>query len=86
MRPEERVKLLGVHIDNKLDFGHHVSRICQIAGKQVKVLGRLSRVLAESNILLLYSSFILWYFNYCWVLCHFCNISDTLKIDMLQLA
>ena len=35
VRPEETVKLLGVHIDNKLDFGHHVSHICQKAGKQV---------------------------------------------------
>ena len=49
VRPEEMVKLLGVHIDNKLKFGHHVSHICQKAGKQVKVLGRLSRVLNESN-------------------------------------
>ena len=53
VRPEEKVKLLGVHIDNKLDFGHHVSHICQKAGKQVNVLGRLSRVLSESNKLLL---------------------------------
>ena len=84
VRPEETVKLLGVHIDNKLDFGHHVSHICQKAGKQVKVLSRLSRVLNESNKLLLYSSFISCYFNYCCVLWHFCNNSDTLKIEKLQ--
>ena len=42
VRPEERVKLLGVHIDSKLNVGHHVGHICQKAGKQVKVLGRLS--------------------------------------------
>ena len=59
-RPEERVYLLkkSVHIDNKLNFGHHVSYICHKAGKHVKVLGRLSRVLNESNKLLLCSSFI----------------------------
>ena len=84
VRPEETVKLLGVHIDNKLDFGHHVSHICQKAGKQVKVLSRLSRVLNEYNKLLLYSSFISCYFNYCCVLWHFCNNSDTLKIEKLQ--
>ena len=84
VRPEETVKLLGVHIDNKLDFGHHVSHICQKAGKQVKVLSRLSRVLNESNKLLLYSSFISCYFNYCCVFWHFCNNSDTLKIEKLQ--
>ena len=37
VRPEERVKCLGVHLDNKLNSGHHVSHICQKAGKQVKV-------------------------------------------------
>ena len=62
-----------MHIDNKLDFGHHVSHICQKAGKQVKVLGRLSRVLNKYNKLLLYSSFISCYFNYCCVLWHFCE-------------
>ena len=84
VRLGERVKLLGVHIDNKLNFGHHVSHICQKAGKQVKVMGRLSRVLNESNKLLLYSSFISCYFNYCCVLWHFCNNYDTLKIEKLQ--
>ena len=81
VRPEERVNLPCVHIDNKLNFGHHVSRICLKAGKQVKVLGRLSRVLNESNMLLLYSSFISCYFNYCCVLWHFCITSDTFKIE-----
>ena len=67
VRLEERVTLLGVHIDNKLNFGHHVSHICQKAGKQVKVLGRLSRVINASKMLLLYNSFITFYFNYCCV-------------------
>ena len=65
-------------------FCHHFSHICQKAGKQVKVLGRLSRVLNESNKLLFYSSFIACYFNYCCALWHFCNNSDTLKIEKLQ--
>ena len=84
VRPEERVKLLGVHIYNKLNLGHHVRHIFQKAGKQVKVLGRLSRVLNKSNKLLLYRSFISCYFNYCCLLWHFCNNSDTLKIEKLQ--
>ena len=82
VRPDERVKLLGVDIDNKLNFGHHVSHICQKSGKQVKVLGGLSRVLNESNKLLLYSSFISCYFNYCCVLWHFCN--KALRYSMLD--
>ena len=34
-RPEERVKLLGVHIDNRLNFGQHVCVTnCQV--KQIE--------------------------------------------------
>ena len=29
-----RVKLLGVHIDGRLDFGYHVSQICKRASKK----------------------------------------------------
>ena len=41
-------------------------------------------MLNESNTLLLYSSFISCYFNYCCVLWHFCNNYDTLNIEKLQ--
>ena len=57
---------------DKIGKGTHVSHICQNAGKQVKVLGRLSRVHLSC------------YFNYCCVLWHFCNNSHTLKIEKLQ--
>ena len=77
-------KLVSWSVDNKLNFGHHASHTCQKAGKQVEVLGRLSRALNESNKLLLYSSFISCYFNYCCVLWHFCNTSDTFKIEKWQ--
>ena len=46
MRPDEWVKLLGVHIDNKLNFGHHVSHICQKADKQVKVFECLMNLIS----------------------------------------
>ena len=68
VRPEEKVKLLGVHIDNKLDFGHHVSHI------YTRKLANKLRFWV-SNKLLLYSSFMSCYFNYCCVLWHFCTIT-----------
>ena len=58
--------------------------ICQKAGRQVQVLGRLSRVLSKSNKLLLYNSFIECYFTYCSVLWHFCSNVDTLKMEKLH--
>ena len=32
------VKILGLHLHNKLNFDHHVSKICQRAGRQIQVL------------------------------------------------
>ena len=53
--PEKTVKLMGIHLDNKLTFHDHISHICQKANKQVNVLARLSNVLSESNKMLLYT-------------------------------
>ena len=51
--PETNVKILGLHLDNKLNFHEHVSKLCNKVGKQVQVISRLSRVLSESNKMLL---------------------------------
>ena len=82
--PEKTVKLLGIHLDNKLTFHDHISHICQKASKQVNVLARLSNVLSESNKMLLYNSFIECYFNYCCTLWHFCSNVDTFKVEKIQ--
>ena len=82
--PTDNVKLLGLHIDNKLKFHHHVTQICQKAGRQVQVLSRLNLVLNKSNKLLLYNSFIECYFTYCCVIWHFCGNADTIKVDRIQ--
>ena len=36
------VKLLGVHIDDKLNFNHHINKLCKSAGNQVNALTQLS--------------------------------------------
>ena len=54
IKPEKSVKILGLHLDNKLNFDNHISNICQKAGKQIQVLSRLGNILNESNKMLLY--------------------------------
>ena len=36
------VKLLGVHIDDKLNFNEHINKICKSAGNQLNALIRLN--------------------------------------------
>ena len=34
---ESRVKFLGIHIDNRLNFDYHVSQLCKKASKKLRV-------------------------------------------------
>jgi hypothetical protein len=84
IKPVNHVKLLGLHLDNKLNFDVHISKLCEKAGRQVQVLSRLSHTLNNINKMLLYNCFIECYFNYCSCIWHFCSIANTLKIEKLQ--
>ena len=73
--PEDYVKLLGLHVDRKLNFNIHISNISQKAGRQVKVISRLWHVLYQPSKMMFYNSFVGCYFNYCAIIWHFCNKS-----------
>ena len=39
------VKFLGVHIDDELNFNHHITKLCKSAGNQLNALTRLKSFL-----------------------------------------
>ena len=41
IRSNSLVKLLGVHIDDKLNFSKHINKICKSTGNQLNALIRL---------------------------------------------
>ena len=79
------VKLLGVNIDVELNFNHHIALLCNKAGRQINALSRLSNVLNVDTKILILQSFILSNFMYCCIIWHICSISDTKKIEKMQL-
>ena len=68
---EPVVKLLGLYINDLLNFDAHIDNICRKAGRKLNVLARLPGVLNVECKLLLFYSFILSYFEYCTAICYF---------------
>ena len=62
---EKMVKLLGVHIDDKLNFSHHASTICKKAARQINALQRIGKHLDFNSKLKIYESFVASNFEYC---------------------
>ena len=79
------VKLLCVNIEVELNFNHHIALLCNIACRQINALSRLSNVLNVDTKILILQSFTLSHFMYCCLIWYFCSISDTKKIEKIQL-
>ena len=58
------VKLLGIEVDNKLNFNNHINTICRSAANQLNALIRLRRFLGIEERKALIQSFVLSNFNY----------------------
>ena len=78
------VSLLGIQIDDKLNFDKHVELICQKASRQLNALKRLTNYLEEKEKRILVNSFILSHFNYCPLVWLFCNKKSKNKIEKIN--
>ena len=84
IRTDEHVKLLGIHLDKKLDFEYHISELCQKAGNQLNALARISRFLDQDSRMAVFKTFLLSNFNYCPSIWHFCKESSSKQLEYLQ--
>ena len=62
---ESRVKLLDIHVDNRLNFEYHVSQLCKKSIKKLHVLPRIFKYVETSKRRVLVNSFITSQFSYC---------------------
>jgi len=58
-------KLLGVTIDKYLKFKHHITDICNKAGRKLTALGRISKFMTLEKRKALFKAFIQSQFSYC---------------------
>ena len=81
---EPQVKLLGIYLDNLMNFNYHVSQLIQKASRQLNCLKRTAYPLNEKLRLLLYKCFISSNFNYCPMVWHHCGLMNTRKLEKIQ--
>ena len=84
IRTSESVKLLGIDIDNKLNFDNHVSNLCKRASMQLNAIYRLSQFMGRKELGIMIISFVYANFNYCPLIWHFCSCQSSNKIEQIQ--
>ena len=77
------MKLLGVTIDQSLNFSMHINNISSQAANQINVLSRLSPLLSLPCRLRILDAFILSNLSYCCLVYHHCSIKDARKLEKL---
>ena len=77
-------KLLGVTIDNKLTFEHHVAGLCQKASNKLYALSRIAPFMDQGKLRYLMRAFINSQFQYCPLAWMFHSRELRHKIDKIQ--
>ena len=65
IKGEKSVKLLGINIDNKLDFNNHVSNLCKKVSLKLHALTRISRFMSTDQLRIVMKAFVESQFGYC---------------------
>ena len=84
IKSEKTVKLLGIKLDNKLNFDAHISDLCKKAATQLNVMKRLKQFNGFEERKNLVQSFVYSYFNYCPFVWHFSSAKSLQKVERIQ--
>ena len=84
MENKHSVRLLGIEVDNQLNFDNHVSTLCKKADSQLNATGRLRKYsgFPEKNNSI--EAFVFSNLNYCPLVSNFTSIRSTNKIESIQ--
>ena len=84
IKASSSVNLLGVRIDNQLNFNLYISNICRSAANQLNALIRLKRFLDFEEKKTLINSYFYSNFNYCPLVWMFSSAKSVNKVESLQ--
>ena len=81
---ESLVNLLGINIDDKLNFNKHISILCKRAAGQLNAICRMGKHVGENEKQVLIQSFVQANFNYCPLVWFFTSPESVRKIERIQ--
>ena len=84
IKSEDSVKLLGIKLDNKLNFDSHISDLCHKAATQLNVLKRLKSFIGFEERKVLIQSFAYSNFNYCPLVWNFSSAKSLQKVEKIK--
>ena len=80
----ESVKLLGIIIDNKLNFNEHISKLCKKVSQKIHALARISNFMSTEKLRKIMKAFIDSQFGYCPLIWMFCSRTLNNRINQLH--
>ena len=83
-RSEPSVIVMGVTIDDRLQFSEHISGCWLKASRQLNALSRISKHINLKSESIIYNSIIASHFNYCPLVWHFCGTTNSNKLEKLR--
>ena len=81
---KESIKILGVHLDHKLNWSKHVQEVNKKANYAVRNLQRVNMLIPFKPRILLYNSLIASHFNYADTVWAGCSMKDQNKLQRTQ--
>ena len=81
---EKIVNLLGINIDNKLNFNNHIGSLCKKAAGQLNAICRIGKHIGFEEKSVLIQSFVQANFNYCPLAWYFSSPNSLRKIERIQ--
>lgn len=84
IKPVDKVKYLGVYIDDKLSWKYHINHLANILSRNVGILYRCKFFFERKQLMMLYNSLVLPYINYCCIVWGHTFPSYINKLALLQ--
>ena len=78
------VELLGIQLDDKLNFSPHISNICKSDANQLNALIRLQKLLSFKENKIIINCYFMTNFNYCPLILKFSSAVFLKRIEHLQ--